>query len=456
MPRLIDLAWPDHGAPALPPPPSLAELEGRLAALRARMAARGLGALAVYGDREHAANLHWITAFDPRFEEALLVVTGAGAHLLLGNECFPYAATSPLVAAGVVERHLVPALSLVSQPREGLRLPEAIARFVPRGAVGAVGWKYFGEADTDAPGSALALPAFLVDLLRGQGAVTDATDLLMHPGHGLRCIVDAAEVARREFAQAMAARAVTRMIHALREGMTDFEAVEAARIGGLPLSCHATFATGSRAFQGMSSPTGEVLRRGSPASLNVAHWGSNTCRAGWLAEGPEDLPEAARDYVDSFAGPYLEAMSAWCALMRPGTPGGQIWARMRAMLPLDTFDVTLNPGHLIGLDEWVSSPIYQGSDLPLRSGMAMQMDVIPSHPAYGSTRLEDGYVIADEALRADLAQRFPDVARRCAARAAFMRDAIGMDVPEALLPLADTCGVLAPFLLAPRRVLSLR
>jgi hypothetical protein len=253
----------------------------------------------------------------------------------------------------------------------------------------------------------------------------------------------------------MAATALTRMVFGFRDGMVDFDAYRVAQVGGLPLGCHPTFATGSRAEQGLSGPTGEVLRRGSAISFNICHWGANICRAGWLAETAADLPEPARDYMADFAGPYVAALSAWFGLMRPGVAGGAVWARMRQLLPLETFNVTLNPGHLIGLDEWVSSPIYPGSDLPLRSGMAMQCDVIPSHPVYGSTRMEDGYAIADAALRADLAARFPAVAARCAARAAFMRDVIGLDVPDSLLPLADTCGIVAPFLLAPRRVIVL-
>jgi hypothetical protein len=129
---------------------------------------------------------------------------------------------------------------------------------------------------------------------------------------------------------------------------------------------------------------------------------------------------------------------------------------MMAALPAETFGVTLNPGHLIGTEEWMSSPIAEGSDMPLASGMAMQMDVIPGHPVYGSTRMEDGYVIADAALRADLAAAYPDVAGRIARRQAFMRDVIGMEVPDTLLPLADTCGIVAPFLLDPRQVIALR
>jgi hypothetical protein len=235
--------------------------------------------------------------------------------------------------------------------------------------------------------------------------------------------------------------------------MSDFAAVEAARIGGLPLGCHVTFAMGTT--PGLSGPIGDRVTPGRPISFNICHWGANICRAGWVARGAADLPGTAAGYLEEFVFPYVAAMSDWCALMRPGVPGGAVWDRMRAALPLPTFAVTLNPGHLIGLDEWMSSPIAEGAAVPLASGMAMQMDVIPSHDRWGSTRMEDGYVIADGALREALARQHPNVARRAAARARFMTDTIGMRVPETLLPLADTCGIVAPFLLDPARIVVL-
>ncbi len=457
MPRIQRIDWPDLGPPALPPEVSLPEFDARLAALRAAMRVRGLDILAVYGDREHAANITWATGFDPRFEEAFLIVAPDRATLLVGNECLPYAGISPLVQSGAVAVELVPSLSLISQPRKGRRIAEALGDLVPQGArVGVAGWKYFEADEMDSPETALDLPVFLADPLRAiAGSVVNVTDLFMHPVHGLRARVDAAGIARLEFANHMAASALTRMAFSLRDGMTDFEAFATAAAGGLPFGCHATFATGARADQGMSGPTGQILRRGSPVSFNLCHWGSNICRAGWLASGPDDLPEPARDYLDTFAGPYVQAMSLWCSLMRPGVAGGAVHDAIMTALPFEVFGITLNPGHLIGQDEWISSPIFEGSDMALASGMAFQMDVIPVHPAYGSTRMEDGYVIADDALRADLAARFPEVAARCAARARFMQDVIGMEVPDTLLPLADTCGIVAPWLYDPRQVIVL-
>lgn len=457
MPHMIRIEWPEFGTPSLPPALTLPEMSARLAILRRAASVRGYEVIAVYGDREHAANLHWLTGFDPRFEEAILLVTQDDALLLAGNECLPYTAISPLVQAGIIRTGHCASLSLPSQPRGSRRLADWLAEAVPVGAkVGAVGWKWFTLDEVDDPATALDIPAFLADPLRARaGRLENATDLLMHPSYGLRARVDAAEIARLEFANHMAAAALRRMVFSFRDGMTDFAAVEAARIGGLPLGCHTTFATGDRADQGLSGPTGQVLRKGNPISFNICHWGANICRAGWVAQSEADLPIRAQGYLEDFVLPYLAAMSDWCALMRPGVFGGDVWSAMQSALPFDTFGVTLNPGHLIGLDEWVSSPIAEGSDIPLASGMAMQMDVIPGHPDWGSTRMEDGYVIADEALRADLAKRFPRVAARCEARGRFMREVIGLKVPDTLLPLADTCGLIAPFLLDPAQVAAL-
>ncbi len=456
MAHLIRIDWPHNGIPDLPPALSLPELRGRMAALRRVARGRGLEAVVVYGDREHAANIQWLTGFDPRFEEAVLVVTPKAATLLAGNECLSYTAISPLVAAGDVKAVHCASLSLQSQPRGTRTVAGLLADVVPKGTVGAVGWKWFGADEAADPATTLDLPAFIADPLRAIATrVENATDLMAHPVHGIRARVDAAEIARLEFSNHMAAAAMRRIAFGLHDGITDFAAYEAGRIGGLPLGCHSTFAAGSRQTQGLSGPTGEVVRRGEQLSFNVCHWGSNICRAGWAALTEADLPLGAQDYVPTFAGPYLEAMSRWCGLMQPGVSGGAVWAEMQAALPFAMYGVTLNPGHLIGLEEWMSSPIRESSTEALASGMALQMDVIPGHPVYGSSRMEDGYVIADGGLQGELQRAFPEVLARCQARALFMREVIGMDVPACLLPLADTCGIIAPWLLDPAQVLAL-
>lgn len=69
---LQSIEWPEFGLADFPGPPAPDELETRLSRLRNEMRQRGLTHLAVYGDREHMANLMYLVHFDPRFEEALL------------------------------------------------------------------------------------------------------------------------------------------------------------------------------------------------------------------------------------------------------------------------------------------------------------------------------------------------------------------------------------------------
>jgi Xaa-Pro aminopeptidase len=448
---------PDFGPPASPPsPPSAEKLVSRIAAARNAMQAAGLTHLIVYADREHTANLAWATNFDARFEEALLVISEKNDPLLItGNECAGYLAISALHAKGRLRHELFQDFSLLDQSRsESRKLRDILGdEGIGNGArVGAVGWKYFSDP------AMLDVPSYLADLLRqmaGLKNVTNATHIFMHAGHGLRCRVEADDVAAFEFANVAASDGMKSIIRGLKEGMTDFEAVANARINGLPLGCHVTFATGANRDLGLTGPTGEIIRRGSPLSFNLSYWRANICRAAWVAHGKQDLPSQAQDYVESFAGPYVAALAQWFAMMKPGTRGGDVQALIDRLLPAKTFGVTLNPGHLIDIDEWVSSPIFPGSNLELQSGMMMQVDIIPSSSVYGSTRMEDGILIADANLQSELKSLAPAVYARCVARRDFMRNAIGLPVPDTVLPLSNLAGVVQPFLLAPHQVIAL-
>jgi hypothetical protein len=245
------------------------------------------------------------------------------------------------------------------------------------------------------------------------------------------------------------------MIFSLKEGVTDHSVVERGRVNGDPLSCHVTFATGSRAALGLCGPSGQLIRRGQPLSFNVAYWGSNVCRAGWIVNSATDLPPSAADYVASFAGPYFEAMGEWLAMMKVGAPGHSVYDLIQERLPFEKFGIYLNPGHLIHLDEWLSSPFYAGSDIPVVSGMYIQSDVIPQSNRYFSTRVEDGFVISDAELRTKLKASFPECYERCQKRRSFMGDVLGIELPEEALPLSNTAGIVPPFFLKPNTILAL-
>jgi Xaa-Pro aminopeptidase len=461
--QLIEVDWPQFGWADRPPVVASSELEGRIAALRARMALEGLSHVVVYADREHFANIAYLTNFDPRFEEAILIVAADGQPLLVvGNECEGYLGVSPLYAAGKLRSERFQPFSLLNQPRDASRKMREI--FAGEGIgkasrVGCIGWKYFADSEHPDGAHAIDLPCYLVDTLRdlsSRDAVVNATALMMHPGYGLRAQCSPSEIAYFEYTNVLAAEGMKHMLFGLRPGMIDTELGALCGYNGEPLSCHMTMVTEANRGLGLSGPVGARIELGSPLATNIAYWGSNICRAGWVANSAQDLVPAAHDYVQAFAGPYFEVMAEWFGLLEIGTPGGELAALIAEKLPFDRFGIFLNPGHLIHLDEWLSSPIYAGSDVPLRSGMAIQVDVIPSSPVYFSTRMEDGIVLADAGLRRSLAALYPACFARCQRRRAFMTDVLGIDLPDDVLPLSNMPAIVAPFFLQPNLMFAVR
>lgn len=459
MTKSID--WPDFGPAEQPAKADASVFEARIQRVQTAMSEKGLTHLLVYGDREHFANLAWLTNIDPRFEEAMLIIRVEGDPLLLvGNECEAYLPHSPLFAAGKLRGETYRPFSLVSQIRTGSRqMPDILESegIEPGGKVGCAGWKYFTAIEEANAEQVIEIPAFIVDAARalaGADNVVNASDLFVHPGYGLRATVTAREIAEFEYWNMKASHAVSRMISGLKPGMVDYQMAALGRYDGTPLNCHMTLASGN--MPGLSSPIGRNLERGQPMSLNFAYWGSNTCRAGWIAQSEADLPAPAADYSDAFAFPYFEAMAEWLAALQVGAAGSALHHIVYDQLPFDQFGIFLNAGHLAHLDEWVSSPIYEGSDLKIRSGMVMQVDVIPASPVYGSTRMEDGVVIADAKLRRELEIAWPNCFARCQARRDFMQKTLGLEVPEDVLPLSDIAGIVPPWFLAPDTVIALR
>lgn len=451
--RLIEIEWPEFGMAPEPPDwrVSREEYARRLGLMRARMAEERLTHFAVYGDREHFANLQWLTGFDPRFEEALLMAGLDGKPLLLaGNECMNYAPAAPPVAAGdiTLERH--PELSLPDQPRGGGRALAEILRdcgIDAHARVGVAGWKPL------APPNRLDLPSFLADELRfaaGYENVLNCTPMLLD----LRREAAPAEIAFFEWTQTLAGEGMKRVLRALKPGAMDYELLEQARYNGVPLGCHMTLKCGNNRAS-LASACGERVMRGGRFSCGICYWGANCCRCGWVAESAADLPEAARGYVEEFAGPYFEAMGAWLAALRIGATGGDLWRAIHERLPFERFGVFLNPGHLIHFDEWLSAPPYEGSTELLTSGMVMQADVIPTHPVFYSSRMEDGYLLADAALQSELRRRNPELFARCLRRREFLCAVLGLPVQEDVLPLGNFCGIVPPFLLRPQAVFAL-
>ena len=452
--RLAEVSLPDFGMPKIMPVIPTATYDARLERLRERAERQGYGRIVVYADREHSANLSWLTGFDPRFEEAILVVGPTGdPAILVGNECLATADAAPLSMRPVLFQDL----SLPGQPRDRSR--SLAANLADEGIglgtrVGVVGWKTYASRAT------MEVPAFLVDELRGlvgaSGLVENANDLLIDAADGLRVINEVDQLASFEWAACQTSRGVRDLIWGLRPGMTEQEAVRLLGWNGTPLSCHLMLTAGPRATLGLLSPGDRRIERGDRFTVAFGIWGGLNCRAGWVVEDDTGLPSGTADYVDRLVGPYFEAIAEWYGALRVGASGGELAAIIGRRLGDPFFGIFLNSGHQIGLDEWVNSPISTGSTIELRSGMAFQVDVIPATGTdYFTTNIEDGLALADEPLRAALATAHPDAWGRIQARRRFMRESLGIDLHADVLPFSNIPAYLPPFLLRPEQAMTL-
>jgi hypothetical protein len=450
---------PEFGEPTVMPVVPYATYEARIEALMARGKTAGYDAFVVYGDREHSANIAYFTGYDPRFEEALLVVVpGAKPKLLVGNEGWGYQE----LIAGPYDPVLYQTFSLPGQPRDrSASLKDILADCGLKSgqAIGAIGWKPFVSADRGFGETSLDLPSFIADTLRAvageRGSVRNANGLTMGPADGLRAVNEVDQLAAFEFAATFTSQGVRNVLSKIQPGMTELQAARLIGMNGLPHSVHPMLTSGKRAAYGLPSPSLDIVKRGDPITCAYGVHGALNARAGFLVEGASELPDDIRDYVDKLVAPYFAAVVDWYETIGIGVTGGALWKAIHDRIGDPFFGVSLNPGHLIHLDEWPNSPVHEGSDIKLRSGMAMQVDVIPATGTrYFTTNIEDGIALADETLRAEFSAKYPEAWARIEARRAFMGDVLGIRLKPEILPFSNIPAFLPPYWLSRNTVMA--
>ena len=417
------------------------EYERRLAALyRAAQA----DWVAVYADREHYANLVYLLNFDPRFEEALLMLGPRGKRVLvLGNEDMGYTSVLPFP----VELVLCQTFSLGGQPRAtaaNLKVALAGLGLRPGQTVSVVGWKYLEPGEGDEPEAPAFVPAFFADVLRALvspgGKVWDGTALLMHPESGLRLLNSADQIAAFEWAARNASAAVFAVLRSARPGMSEMQAMRHMGYAGLPMSMHPIFVSGKDELNGLRSPGERVLEYGDAVSTAVGYWGSLVCRAGLL------LGEPDWSFFESTVAPYYRALAAWYSTACIGATGDEITQAVGRAFDGSHLRSMLNPGHLTSFDEWMHTPVRPGSKEKIASGMVFQSDIIPTPlPPGQALNCEDTVAFADAALQAEIRSNHPGLWERAQKRRRFIQEALGMPLPEETLPLSDGLLFLPPF-----------
>lgn len=449
----MTITWREVTLPDFGPIEERPEIPATIYAARCQRAYAAAGAdwLIVYGDREHYANLTYLTGYDPRFEEGILLL-GAGERriLLVGNEGLDYAGLLTL-ALDVV---LCQSLSLPGQDRTQAPRLIDVLRSAGLGAgqsLALIGWKSLDPTEWTGKLPGFFAPAMLVDTLRNlagdPAAVRDATAVLLHPTEGLRANCEVEQIAAFEWAAARATAALGRIQPGMRPGLSELQAVGNMGYEGDPLSTHVLFGSGTGTIVGLGSPSTRRIARGDGVTCGFGFWGGLGARAGLVDDDN-------RAFLDQLAIPYYRGVIAWYELVGVGVAGGAIHERVTSTLAEGGLRPALNPGHLTGLDEWVNSPVVPNGQLTLRSGMAFQCDIIPTPAPRGwAVNCEDPVVFADATLRTELASRFPATWARIAARQAFMRDSLGIAISDDVLPLSTIPAYLAPLWLAPTKVL---
>ena len=214
--RLAEIPLPDFGLPAVEPllPPTI--FAERLRRLRSAMDARGYDHLVVWADREHSANLAYLSGFDPRFEEAVLVVGASGdPAVLVGNECAGMAARrSPADADGDVPG------PEPSRPATRRRRHRCARSCTTRGSGPAAGSASSAGRPTP-PATTIEAPAFLVDELRaavatGAGGERDRPP--DRPGRRAAGVNEVDQLAAFEWAACQTSRRGARVLTGLQPG----------------------------------------------------------------------------------------------------------------------------------------------------------------------------------------------------------------------------------------------
>lgn len=422
------------------------------------MKKRNFDALIIYCDLEHGSNFEYLTGFLTRFEESLLVLHQDGsAYLLLGNENIKMANYSRIQADMI---H-VPYFSLPNQPMEDDE--DWSVYFQKAGLqkdmnIGIAGWKMFTSKRKDNR-KIFDVPFFIVDALKdlvGMDSLFNATELFINGNDGARITNNANEIAHYEYASQLASQCVSDAIDAIQLGKSELEIASYLNRHGQRNSVVTIFATGDRFHKANLYPLDKNIQLGDKLSITTGFKGGLSSRSCIAVENTTQLPEDIQDYVEKVAAPYYRAICTWLTVIHPEMKGKEMYQVIEEVLPKAQYHWSLNPGHLIGDEEWMSSPIYPESEERIQSGMLFQTDIIPSVPGYPGASCESGIAIVDEVLKQQIKMEYPEVYERFEARRKFALETLGIEVSEHVVFMNDTVAYYRPYALAKDRALTVR
>ncbi|NBI91115.1 M24 family metallopeptidase [Lachnospiraceae bacterium] len=424
-------------------------MEERYEKVLGRMREEGIDTLVIYGDLEHGNNFEYLTGFLPRFEEALLILHANGRnYMVMGNENLNKVSFSRVKATPV---H-APYFSLPNQPMEGGKSFSDIlkeAEIEGDARIGIVGWKNFTSSLEDNR-QLFDVPSYIVERIRAlageSGEVFNATYLFIG-NKGARCRNNVNELEHYEFGAALASDCMLKAMDGLEEGISEMELGGMLNACGQKNSVVTIASSGKRFVKANLYPTENKVKTGDTISLTIGYKGGLSSRAGYAVEEASQLPEGVKDYVDAVVKPYFGAYATWLEEIHCGMKGNDLYQMVEQVLPKSKYHWSLCPGHLTADEEWMSSPIYDGSEEILESGMLFQIDIIPSVSGYGGTSAESTIALADEALQKEIREKAPALWKRIEDRRKYIETELHIRLNPDVLPMCSTVAYLRPLLL---------
>jgi Xaa-Pro aminopeptidase len=414
------------------------------------MKKENLQSIIVYADVEHGSNFEYLTGFIPRFEEALLVLhQDESAYLILGNENLSKCRYARINAKPI---H-APYFSLPNQPMENnLSLKEIIksSGIKENTRVGIIGWKYF-TSRFENNRKLFDVPYYIVksilDIVKNDEFVENRSDIFINAHYGVRAINNANEIAHYEYGSSLASDCVLNTMNAIEIGKTEIELGNLMKAQGQHNNVVTICAAGDRFVKANLYPTNKTVRLGDKLALTTGYKGGLSSRSGYAVSKIEELPEGSQDYITAMAAPYFTAITAWLENIHIGMKGKEMYDLIETVLPKKDFNWSLNPGHLTSDEEWLSSPIYPESNEVLKSGMLLQIDIIPSKPGYGGVGAENGIALADEKLRNKIKSNYPELWCRFENRKEYIKSVLNISLSHDVLPLSSTVAYYRPLML---------
>jgi hypothetical protein len=440
---------------------TVATYENRISRAIELAKGRGLSHLFIYGDREHFANIHYFTGYDPRFEESILVLSeGSRPTIFVGNEGYGYSVIIPYA----IDRILYQTLSLPDQPRgENNKhvFADSLVRLGVKASsrIGVIGWKYFIEEDSADYDGMIDLPNFIVEALCTRVArerIVNATDLMIHPEHGMRTTLDVDEIAILELAGTKSSRSVYNVLKNLEPGMSEIKASSFLNIDGDPLVAHTNVNFTVRGTEmGLASAGEARLEYGGICNIGFGYRSSMVARTGVYARDRGDFKADWTHALERVYHPYFELVVLWYEMLEIGVTGKAIVAEIRKRIrEFDALNFGLNLGHLIHNDEWTCSIFSETREYPVRSGMGIQCDLIAQPHGFPGAHVEDGLVVADSPMRVALKAKYPVSWKRIESRRKLLRDKLGLTISDSILPCSDLQGCVFPYMASLKTVLG--